>query len=129
MKKILPLAAVALVGIAPVSAADGPATRIDIALSNFKFTPATVTLEHGQPYMLHITDTASGSHDLVAKAFFDGATVASDDRRLISKGAISFEGGQTIDIHLVAPQPGTYEMHCSHFMHSAFGMTGKIIVK
>ncbi|MES2056952.1 MAG: cupredoxin domain-containing protein [Pseudomonadota bacterium] len=129
MKTILTLAAFALIGAAPVAAADQPATQIDIALSNFKFTPATVTLEHGRAYTLHITDTASGSHDLVAKAFFAGAAIAPADRRQISKGAISFEGGETIDIHLVAPGPGTYEMHCSHFMHSAFGMTGKIVVR
>ncbi len=128
MKTLLTAVILASFVVAPVSA-DVPSKRIDIALSNFKFTPSIVTLVHGQAYTLHITDTADGSHDLVAKSFFAAASVAPEDRKLISKGAISLDGGETIDVHLVAPGPGTYEMHCSHFMHSTFGMTGKIVVQ
>ena len=30
---------------------------------------------------------------------------------------------------LVVNRIGTYDVHCSHFMHSIFGMKGKIVVR
>jgi plastocyanin len=27
------------------------------------------------------------------------------------------------------PTPGTYKFHCTHFLHSAFGMTGEAVVR
>ena len=103
--------------------------RVEIDLSNFRFTPATITLRHGQAYVLHFVNTAKGGHDFAAKAFFDAATVAPEDRAAVAKGEIELRGGQSADVRLTAPAAGTYEAHCSHFMHSTFGMTGKIVVQ
>ena len=51
------------------------------------------------------------------------------DRAKMDKSGVDLEGGESVDIHLIAPPPGSYEMHCSHFMHSSFGMTGTIVVR
>lgn len=128
--KPLILSAVALLALTGVAAPaqTGP-ERVEIGLSNFKFTPSTITLQHGQPYVLHFANMAKGGHDFSAKAFFDAAAVAPEDRGAVAKGEIELRGGQSADIHLTAPAAGSYEVHCSHFMHSAFGMTGKIVVQ
>jgi uncharacterized cupredoxin-like copper-binding protein len=127
--KSLILSAAALLALAgPAAAQTGP-ERVEIGLSNFKFTPSTIMLQHGHPYVLHFANTAKGGHDFSAKAFFDAAAVAPEDRAAVAKGEIELQGGQSADIHLTAPAAGTYEAHCSHFMHSTFGMTGKIVVQ
>ncbi len=56
-----------------------PATLVQVTLSNFKFTPSTITLQHGQPYVLHIVNTSGGGHSFEAEAFFDAATVDAAD--------------------------------------------------
>ncbi|MET0309567.1 MAG: cupredoxin domain-containing protein [Sphingomonas sp.] len=121
LRLVLPIAALAL------TAAVQP-QRIDIQLSNFKFAPDTIKLVHGQPYVLHLENKAGGSHDFVAKTFFAAAAVAPGDKAKIANGSVELEGGDSADIHLTAPAAGSYEVHCSHFMHTTFGMTGKIVV-
>ncbi len=103
--------------------------RVEIDLSNFKFTPDAITLRHGQPYVLHFVNQAKGGHDFEARAFFDAASVAPEDRAAVAKGKVALGDGQSVDVHLTAPAAGTYEAHCTHFMHSTFGMTGKIVVQ
>jgi plastocyanin len=105
------------------------AQPVTVELSNFKFTPSTLTLRQGTPYLIHFSNTASGGHDFVAKEFFAAATVAAEDQSKAKGGEISLGAGDTVDVRLVANRPGTYKSHCSHFMHSSFGMTGTIIVQ
>lgn len=103
--------------------------RVAIELSNFKFTPPTITLEHGRPYVLHLSNKAKGGHNFVAREFFAAAEIAPADRGRLSKGGIELDGGDQADIHFVAPAPGRYDVRCTHFMHKAFGMKGEIIVR
>ena len=107
----------------------GGAQTVSIELSSFKFTPATLTLQHGVVYRIRFSNTSSGGHDFVAKEFFAGTNIAPDDRAKIKNGGIDVDGGETVEVRLVASQPGTYKTHCSHFMHSMFGMTGTIVVQ
>ena len=116
------LLAFALTAAAPAPAAD----RVDVALSNFKFTPSTIHLHHGQQYVLHLT--SSGGHSFEAKAFFAAATIAPADRATITNGKIELTSTRGADIHLTAPKAGTYPIKCTHTLHASFGMTGKIIV-
>jgi uncharacterized cupredoxin-like copper-binding protein len=128
MKSIL--SAVALLALAGAPAlAQSSAQQVEIDLSNFKFTPDSITLQHGQPYVLHFVNQAKGRHDFEAGAFFDAASIAPADRAVVAKGKVELRGGQAVDVHLTAPAAGTYEAHCTHFMHSTFGMTGKIVVQ
>ena len=105
------------------------AQSISVAMANFKFNPSTLTLQRGTPYLVHFTNTASGGHDFVAKEFFASATIAPEDRGKLKNGEVELSGGESADVHLVANSPGTYKSHCSHFMHSSFGMKGQIIVQ
>ncbi|GAA0296465.1 hypothetical protein GCM10009087_02790 [Sphingomonas oligophenolica] len=105
------------------------ARPLTIELSSFKFTPAATTLEHGTVYRLHLVNTSSGGHDFVAKEFFAGSTIAPEDRARVKGGSVDVDGGESVDIRLIPGAPGTYKLHCSHFMHSTFGMTGTITVQ
>jgi plastocyanin len=100
-----------------------------VEMSNFKFNPSTLTLTRGHSYVLHFVNGASGGHDFVAKEFFASATIAPEDRGKLKNGEVELSGGESADVHLVANSPGTYKSHCSHFMHSSFGMKGQIIVQ
>ena len=125
------LFALALTGGAlSTSAASQPqgAVSVEIDVSNFKFVPATIALQHNRAYVLHFVNENGGGHNFVARTFFAVATVAPEDRRLVTNGAVDLSDRETLDVHLVAPAAGRYEAHCSHFMHSTFGMTAAIVV-
>jgi uncharacterized cupredoxin-like copper-binding protein len=107
-------------------AASAQGDRVPIELSSFKFTPKTITLHHGQHYVLHFSNTSGGGHDFVARSFFAAARL--DTPQSVKDGKVALDGGESADIGLTAPQPGRYEAHCSHFMHATFGMTGTIVV-
>jgi len=129
MRLHIPLAII-LAGFASGAAtSQGPAQAITVELSSFKFTPATLTLTHGRPYVVHFVNSASGGHDFVAKEFFAAATIAPEDRAKVANGEIELTGGESVDVHLIPNGAGTFKSHCSHFMHSSFGMTGKIVVE
>lgn len=113
-------------GAAQTVPADAP-TRVDVALSSFKFTPATITLDHGKTYLLHFTNTSDGKHNFTAKRFFAAAKSAGG--KLPANGSVALAGGQSADVEIVAPAPGRYEITCTHFMHSTFGMKGEIVVR
>jgi|SRR5579863_7938143 len=102
---------------------------VEVDLSSFAITPNTITLERGTPYRLHLVNKASGGHDFVAREFFAQATLDPASRSTVQKGEVDLGGGETADLRLVATQPGTYRVHCSHFMHAALGMKGRIIVR
>jgi uncharacterized cupredoxin-like copper-binding protein len=101
------------------------AERREIQLSDFEFTPSTIELEAGKPYILHLA-SHGGGHNFDAPAFF--ATVRL--REPMPPGAIEVPKNEARDVALVADAPGTYPLECSHLLHAdLFGMTGEIIVR
>jgi plastocyanin len=121
LRRSAALAFLALTAAAPAE------QRIDVELSNFKFTPATIQLVHGQPYVLHIA--SSGGHSFSARAFFTAATMPAADRARLRDGKAELAGGESIDVHFTAPKPGSYPIKCTHFLHASFGMSGKFVVR
>ncbi len=106
-----------------------PAPSVEIDLWNFKLDPDAVTLKAGQPYVLHLVNKSDARHNFEAKAFFAAAQVAPEDKAVVGQGTIDLAGNSSRDVHLVAPAAGDYEAHCTHFMHAALGMKGKILVR
>lgn len=109
----------------PASAGAAAPTVVAITLSSFKFAPSTIRLHHGQHYQLRLTNSGGGGHDFVAPEFFAAAKVAGGS---VSGGEVDVDGHASVTIDLIAPPPGRYRVHCSHFMHSTFGMKGEIVV-
>lgn len=123
------LAIALLLALSPAASAQSTEGRVTVELSSFKFTPKALTLRQGQRYRLHLVNTASGGHDFVAKEFFAASTIAPEDRDKIRDGRIDLHGEEAVDVILTPNRAGTYKVHCSHFMHSTFGMTGEIVVQ
>jgi plastocyanin len=113
-----------LTAISPASAASDPASeRVEIVLSNFAFTPSTIHLSPGRPYLLHFVNRGSGGHNFAAKDFFAAARITGD----VPTGGVG-ELGESRDVALV-PAAGRYKVKCTHFFHSGLGMKGKVIVE
>ena len=102
---------------------------INVQLANYKFTPKTIVLDHGQSYVLRLANVAGGGHDFTASDFFAAAKVAAEDRQLVAEGEVEVPPGQVREIHLTAPAAGSYNLKCSHSFHKLFGMSGKIVVR
>jgi len=96
-----------------------------IELRSFSYTPATLHLAAGKPVTLAFVNRSGGSHDFTAKAFFAHSRMVGSS---VPGGEIELKGGQSRSITLI-PAAGRYKVHCGHFMHKQFGMTGEIIVQ
>jgi uncharacterized cupredoxin-like copper-binding protein len=118
-----------LILLAGSSALGQSAPVVAVQLSNFKFTPSTIVLDHGRPYVLRLANVSGSGHDFTAPNFFAAADVVAADRRWIQEGEIEVPAGQVREIHLTAPAAGNYKLKCSHSFHKMFGMSGKIIVR
>lgn len=101
---------------------------IEVDLSNYEFTPETLSLQQGRPYRIHFVNRAGGGHDFTAKSFFAHAAIAPGDQAKVEDGEVELKGGTSKNVTLIPEQAGTYKVHCSHFMHALFGMTGRIVV-
>ena len=105
------------------------ATVITVRLSEYRFTPAEIDLNHGQRYVLRVVNTGGKAHDLSAKAFFQTVTLSPESAARVHDGQIEAAMGESADVTLVADRPGTYEMHCTHPLHGLLGMRGRIVVR
>ncbi len=127
MKAVFPATAVATLLLVSSASAQ---TALTVSMTNYAFTPGTLTLKAGEAYRIHFRNDASKSHDFAAREFFASASIAPEDKTKVAKdGEIELDGGQAIDISLTPNRAGTYRVTCTHFLHSMFGMNGKIVVQ
>jgi uncharacterized cupredoxin-like copper-binding protein len=115
--------------LATAGAAAAQPTVINVQLSEYKYAPMQLTLDHGQAYVLHLTNSGGKSHDLSAKAFFQTVAVAPASAAKVKDGDVDLDEGESVDIALTPQKPGTYEMHCTHPFHAMLGMKGQIVVR
>lgn len=117
--------------ILAVSAATAQAPAVvQVQLASFSFTPKSIMLDHGQPYVLRLSNVSGSGHDFTAQEFFAAAEVVPGDRKWIQEGAVEVPSGQVREIHLSAPPAAaTYKLKCSHSLHKVFGMSGTIVVR
>ena len=107
----------------PAAAQPAPATQV-ITIWSFGFAPRPITLAAGRPVTLVFLNRSGSSHDFTARAFFANSVIRAGNAY---GGEIELGGHETKSVTLI-PRAGTYTAHCSHFMHSMFGMTDRIIV-
>ncbi|HEX2762639.1 MAG TPA: cupredoxin domain-containing protein [Allosphingosinicella sp.] len=128
MKLVHSLPLLAVLAAAPAAAQSpdwGHARRVEVALSNFAFSPKTIHLRAGQPVVLHLVNKASGGHDFTAPAFFAAARLRNP--KGVPGGSVELGGHKSADIAIV-PKAGRYPLKCGHLFHKTFGMTGEILV-
>ena len=123
------LAVASLFAGGPLEAQKEPPQVVSVELSSFRFTPHSLIFEHGRTYRLHLANTSGGGHDFTAPEFFASSVIAPDDRSEVVGGKVRLSGKQSLDVVLTPEKPGTYELHCSHFLHSGMGMKGEITVQ
>jgi len=119
-------AAAAIVLAVPQIAAAEDAT---VTLTSYAFTPSALTLKSGTTYKLHLVNSASKDHNFSAPEFFAASTIAPEDKSKVSDGAVEVGEGATVDVTVTPNKAGSYNLNCSHFMHTMLGMKGTIIVQ
>ena len=119
--RIAATAAIALLLAAPASTQ--PASFV-IQVWSFGFAPQPIHLHAGQPVTLTFANQSGSSHDFTAKGFFDHARITAG---AAPDGEIELRPHETKTITLV-PGAGTYQAHCSHFLHKQMGMNDMIVV-
>jgi plastocyanin len=115
--------AAALALMLPAPAAAQP-TTMTITMWSFGFAPNPIYLRAGQPVTLTFVNRSGSSHDFVAGPFFANSQILAGDAM---QGMVDLRGHETKTVRLI-PRRGTYRAHCSHFMHSMFGMKDTIVV-
>ncbi|MDB5693935.1 MAG: copper-binding protein [Alphaproteobacteria bacterium] len=101
------------------------ASRVEVKLASFSYTPRSIHLRAGQPVVLHLVNVASGGHDFAAREFFAAATLRNPGA--VARGRVELGGHESRDVALV-PRAGHYPLKCTHTFHQMFGMTGEIVV-
>ena len=117
-----------------VAAADWSAPEtIAVAITNYAYQPAELTLHRDRPTRLVLTNTTTTDHSIVAPQFF---------REVASKQLVGPDGtvaapwitkvvvpaGQTREIWLLPAHYGAFRFECDVTGHSAFGENGLINV-
>ena len=117
-------AAVALMSLFVVApaAAQQPA-QLMVQVWSFGFAPNPIRLAAGRPVTLTFVNRSGSSHDFTAPGFFQHARIVSGARG----DEVELKPHETKSVTLV-PVRGTYQAHCSHFMHKQMGMSDYIIV-
>jgi plastocyanin len=118
-------------GLAPVatwsqSLQGSHVQTIAIRLSSFAFNPDQVLLPVGIPVRLQLINDSTGSHNFSAPEFFATSTFPSGSAP--PRGVVDVAARSSAEIVVVPGIPGTYKVECTHFLHSFFGMTGRIVV-
>jgi plastocyanin len=109
--------------MAAAPAAAQPA-QVTVEVWSFGFSPRPIHLAAGKPVTLTFVNRSGSSHDFTAPGFFQHATVTGGSA---PGDEIDLKPRQTRSITLV-PRAGTYQAHCSHFMHKQMGMSDRIVV-
>ena len=120
--RVLPFAFA--IALSAAASAQAPQT-VEVRLSSFEFTPATLRLAAGRPVTLHLVNDGSGGHNFAAPEFFAAARGVQGP---VARGGVEVAGHASVNIRLT-PARGTYRLRCTHTLHTAFGMTGQIVVE
>lgn len=107
-----------------VPAAAQPA-QVLVQIYSFGFSPQPIHLVAGRPVTLTFVNRSGSGHDFTAPGFFQHA-------RIVAGGPVSDEvelrPHETRTVTLI-PAAGTYQAHCSHFLHKQMGMSDLIVVQ
>jgi plastocyanin len=117
------LAALAASFLSAAPAITQPAAQT-IDVRSYSFSPVPIRLTAGQPVTLTFVNSSGSGHDFTAKEFFAASRITAG---AAPDGKLELKGHETKSITLV-PTAGTYNAHCSHFLHASMGMHDQIIV-
>lgn len=119
-----PLASAAALLLVFASPAPAQPAQVVVQVRSFGFSPRPLYLAAGRPVTLTFVNQSGGGHDFTAREFFASSTISAGGA---PGGKIALAGHETKAITLI-PRAGSYEAHCSHFLHASMGMREEIIV-
>jgi uncharacterized cupredoxin-like copper-binding protein len=118
-----------------VAAADwSKSETVTVGVTSYAFSPANLSLRHGQPYKIHLANTSTHTHTFSSDDFFKTAAI----QKVVKNGSpssglegdgITLAPNDQVDLYLVPVTAGTYDLYCDEFMHDTMGMNGKITVQ
>ena len=118
------IAPAAVSALALAASATAQPAQLLVQVYSFGFSPQPIHLTAGRPVTLTFVNRSGSAHDFTAPGFFQHA-------RIVAGGPVSDEvelrPHETRRVTLV-PAAGTYQAHCSHFLHKQMGMSDVIIV-
>jgi uncharacterized cupredoxin-like copper-binding protein len=126
MNKLTAFALLASAPVAPAAAVSPAIASVDLV--SFSFTPSTIAFRADVPTVLRLRNLSAGGHSFTAPEFFAAAKVQPESAALVQNGRVEVPGHSNVDINII-PAAGQYRLKCSHPLHAAFGMTGKIDVR
>lgn len=119
-----PLTSIAALAFFLASPVVAQPAQITVQVWSFGFAPRPLHLAAGKPVTLTFINQSGGGHDFTAREFFAASTITAG---AAPGGEVALAGHETKSITLI-PRAGSYEAHCSHFLHAPMGMTNQIIV-
>lgn len=110
------------------------ADTVTVTMSEYAFSPATVTLRAGAPTRLVIRNGGKAHHYFVAEEFFRKIAtrkIQSSDGEVKAPrfSAVEVYAGKSIDWYLVPLEAGEFDLVCTVPGHAGRGMKGKIVVR
>lgn len=130
------VAALALTASLPALATESMKT-VSIRASEFRFTPARVTLTRGQRVALEITNRGTMDHEFLSTIF-----TAAKDVEVKAEGIkveageveeVEIEKGHMVTIELTPTRTGTFQFWCAEVLkgklHRDLGMRGILTVR
>ena len=106
-----------------------PVTFNFVSTDEFKWDPATITVETGAEVSIVLENQGALEHNwILARDGIDVAS-ASDADALYGANVGYVQGGETGEMTFIAPGPGKYLYVCTVAGHAAGGMVGELIVE
>jgi len=110
------------------------AKTVAVDLSEFSYTPRTLTFRAGRPYALELTNSGVVAHRFMARGFFRGIAAKSivygdGEASYPLLEAITLEPQETKTLYFVPVIPGDYHASCDQPLHSVLGMAGRIVIE
>lgn len=107
---------------------------VEVSLTEFAFTPSTLTFTSGKPYKLIIKNDGEAKHYFVSDQFFRAIAtrkVQGSDGEIKAPyfSALELFPGKELELYFVPVKKGTYsDLLCTIKGHAEEGMVGEIII-
>jgi len=111
----------------------GPSTSLQLTMTDFAFTPNSLSVPSGKEITIRVTNNGAVAHDLMIMML--GSELVSGDHAGSQAHANAYweqellAPGTMKESTFVAPsEPGEYQIICGVAGHLEAGMTGKLVV-
>ena len=127
MAKLCLLTIFGILAGAPAVRSEPQTGTLNVIMTDYRFTPDHLIFAHSVHYRLHLENHGKETHEVTAPVFFASAAIDNPDVLNRERSEIVMQPGDTKDVFLTAPRPGTYDLRCSD--HDWNGMVGGITVE